>query len=109
MRVRVQELLKCRLQAQGGKKPAPGHVNSMADVRAGRALFNGPIDVMKHVLRHEGGALGLFRGLLPTLAREVPGNAAYFGAYEWLKREFAAAQASVLLHSAFVGGGTGAC
>ena len=51
---------------------------------------------MKHVLRHEGGALGLFRGLLPTLAREVPGNAAYFGVYEWLKRKFAAAQVRAL-------------
>ena len=81
--------------------PRAAYLPGGEQVSGGRALFNGPIDVMTHVLRDKGGALGL--------AREVPGNAAYFGAYEWLKREFAAAQASVLLHSAFVGGGTGAC
>lgn len=69
------ELLKCRLQAQGGARPPPGAAYTAADVRAGRALFNGPLQVMRSVLAHEGGVLGLYRGLGATLLREAPGNA----------------------------------
>lgn len=47
------------------------------------------MDVARHVLKSEGGARGLFKGLAPTLAREVPGNAAMFGVYELLKQKFA--------------------
>ena len=47
--------------------------------------YGGPIDVAKHVLS-EAGARGLFKGLVPTLAREVPGNAAMFGVYEAVKQ-----------------------
>ncbi|KVH95202.1 Mitochondrial carrier domain-containing protein [Cynara cardunculus var. scolymus] len=50
---------------------------------------SGPMDVAEQVLRSEGGARGLFKGLFPTLAREVPGNAAMFGVYEALKQYFA--------------------
>jgi solute carrier family 25 carnitine/acylcarnitine transporter 20/29 len=51
--------------------------------------YNGPLDVARHVLRSEGGMLGLFKGLTPTLLREVPGNAAMFGAYEATKQYIA--------------------
>ncbi|KAG8495848.1 hypothetical protein CXB51_007705 [Gossypium anomalum] len=51
--------------------------------------YGGPMDVAKQVLRSEGGARGLFKGLVPTLAREVPGNAAMFGVYEALKQYMA--------------------
>lgn len=47
------------------------------------------MDVARHVLRTEGGVRGLFKGLVPTLAREVPGNAAMFGVYEALKQYMA--------------------
>ncbi|GAB4822207.1 hypothetical protein N2152v2_009253 [Parachlorella kessleri] len=83
------ELLKCRLQAQAGKQPPPGKVYTLAEIQAGEALFKGPLGVMGNVLRHEGGVLGLFRGLMPTLLREVPGNAAYFGLYDLSKRQLA--------------------
>ena len=69
------ELLKCRLQAQGSSLPPPGAVYSLEEIRAGKALFRGPVQVMQHVLRYEGGPLALFRGFVPTLLREVPGNA----------------------------------
>lgn len=51
--------------------------------------YAGPMDVAKHVLKSEGGLRGLYKGLVPTLAREVPGNAAMFGVYEALKQYFA--------------------
>lgn len=35
----------------------------------------------------EGGLRGIYKGLVPTLAREVPGNALMFGAYEALKQK----------------------
>lgn len=54
--------------------------------------YKGPIDVVRHVWRSEGGPRGLFRGLTPTLAREVPGNAVMFGIYEIAKLKLAAAQ-----------------
>lgn len=54
--------------------------------------YKGPVDVVKHVWRSEGGPRGLFRGLTPTLAREVPGNAVMFGVYEIAKRRLAQAQ-----------------
>ena len=67
------ELVKCRLQAQiGATAPAAG----------APALFTGPLDVISRTIRAEGIA-GLFRGNMSTLAREVPGNMAWFGAYEY--------------------------
>lgn len=47
------------------------------------------MDVARHVLRSEGGARGLFKGLVPTLAREVPGNATMFGVYQGVKQYLA--------------------
>ncbi|CAL9093088.1 unnamed protein product [Musa textilis] len=77
------ELIKCRLQAQ----------SALADSTAssGAAKYGGPIDVAKHVVR-EAGFRGLYKGLVPTLARETPGNAAMFGVYEALKQYFAGGQ-----------------
>lgn len=48
--------------------------------------YGGPMDVARHVLKSEGGVVGLFKGLVPTLAREVPGNAIMFGVYEGFKQ-----------------------
>ncbi|OVA01247.1 Mitochondrial substrate/solute carrier [Macleaya cordata] len=78
------ELIKCRLQAQ----------SALADssLSAGAPKYSGPIDVARQVLRSEGGARGLFKGLVPTLAREVPGNAAMFGVYEAFKQYLAGGQ-----------------
>uniref|UniRef100_J3N550 Mitochondrial carnitine/acylcarnitine carrier-like protein n=1 Tax=Oryza brachyantha TaxID=4533 RepID=J3N550_ORYBR len=78
------ELIKCRLQAQSAL--------AAAAPAAAAAPYGGPIDVAKHVLRSEGGAGGLFKGLLPTLAREVPGNALMFGVYEAIKQYLAGGQ-----------------
>lgn len=46
------------------------------------------MDVARHVIQ-SAGVKGLFKGLVPTLAREVPGNAAMFGVYEALKKYLA--------------------
>ncbi|KAM7258379.1 hypothetical protein ACFE04_014120 [Oxalis oulophora] len=73
------ELIKCRLQAQ-----SPSSVSASQAMAAVR--YAGPMDVARHVLKVEGGIKGLFKGLGPTLAREVPGNAAMFGVYEATKQ-----------------------
>ena len=93
---------ECRLQAQ----------SALADVgSSGVAVkYGGPMDVAKHVLR-SAGMKGLFKGLVPTMAREIPGNAAMFGVYEGLKQYIAGGQdtsklgrGSLMLAGGFAGG-----
>ncbi|XP_048131716.1 mitochondrial carnitine/acylcarnitine carrier-like protein isoform X1 [Rhodamnia argentea] len=79
------ELIKCRLQAQSALASA-GSTTTVA------VKYGGPMDVARHVLRSEGGTRGLFKGLVPTMAREVPGNAAMFGVYEAIKQYLAGGQ-----------------
>lgn len=47
--------------------------------------LNGSIDAAKHILR-TGGLKSLFKGSIVTLARDGPGSALYFAAYEYIKR-----------------------
>lgn len=74
------ELIKCRLQAQSALAGAGSATLAVK--------YGGPMDVARHVLS-EAGVRGLFKGLVPTLAREVPGNAAMFGVYEAVKQYIA--------------------
>jgi hypothetical protein len=60
------ELLKCRVQNQ-----PPGAIRK----------YNGVFDCGVKVVRSEG-PRALFNGLSATLAREVPGNACWFGMYD---------------------------
>jgi solute carrier family 25 carnitine/acylcarnitine transporter 20/29 len=61
------ELVKCKLQAQSALMAA----GTTTNVATQQQLYRGPIDVVKQVLRNEGGVLGMFKGLTPTLLREV--------------------------------------
>lgn len=74
------ELIKCRLQAQSA---LAGAGTATVAVK-----YGGPMDVARHVIS-EAGVRGLFKGLVPTLGREVPGNAAMFGVYEAVKQYLA--------------------
>ncbi|KAG0032672.1 carnitine transporter [Podila clonocystis] len=49
--------------------------------------YDGPVAVAR-VLYQEGGLPSIFRGTGATLLRDGPGYAAYFGAYELIKRAF---------------------
>ncbi|KAL8038310.1 hypothetical protein ABFX02_11G098600 [Erythranthe guttata] len=91
------ELIKCRLQAQSAlattaEATVAGAAAAAATATAAAVKYGGPMDVARHVLRSEGGARGLFKGLMPTFAREVPGNAAMFGVYEAFKQYLAGGQ-----------------
>ncbi|CAM6120412.1 unnamed protein product [Calypogeia fissa] len=106
------ELVKCRLQAQSalaaaatagvsvqaspalamaGSRAAavaaanPGAVGTVT-AAAEMIKYTGPMDVARHVLKYERGVRGLFKGMVPTMLREVPGNAALFGSYEATKQ-----------------------
>lgn len=90
------ELVKCRLQAQSAlattvEAPILAGVGAAGGTSAVKAAvqYSGPFDVARHVLKSEGGLVGLYKGLTPTLMREVPGNAAMFGAYEATKQYLA--------------------
>eukprot|EP00898_Chlorokybus_atmophyticus_P008291 jgi/Chlat1/8463/Chrsp80S07861 len=106
------ELVKCRLQAQSALAAPVALEAGLAGGAATMAapLYNGPMDVAKQVFMHEGGMRGLYRGMVPTLLREVPGNAAMFGCYEAAKRTIAGgsdtsglSQGSLLAAGGFAG------
>ena len=66
------ELVKCRLQAM-----------REAEAAKGRQPPNiGPLKLTRDILRSEG-VPGLFHGLRPTFAREMPGYFCFFFAYEF--------------------------
>jgi solute carrier family 25 carnitine/acylcarnitine transporter 20/29 len=69
------ERVKVILQVQGQKKLAPGE----------KPKYSGGVDVVRQLYR-EGGVRSVFRGSVATLARDGPGSAAYFAAYEYIKR-----------------------
>ncbi|CAK7265103.1 carnitine transporter [Sporothrix epigloea] len=69
------ERVKVMLQVQGQKVLAPGE----------KPQYNGALDVVRHLYK-EGGIRSVFRGSVATLARDGPGSAAYFAAYEYIKQ-----------------------
>ncbi|XP_062844720.1 solute carrier family 25 member 15b [Trichomycterus rosablanca] len=71
------ELVKCRLQVMN-EMVASGKISS---------AHNSVWTVIRGVMKSEGPA-GFFRGLTPTIAREVPGYFCFFGAYELCRSFF---------------------
>jgi solute carrier family 25 carnitine/acylcarnitine transporter 20/29 len=69
------ERVKCLMQAQ---------TNEIALGRT--ALYNSSLDCAKQLYR-EGGLRNIFQGSIATAARDIPGNAAYFGTYELARRQ----------------------
>ncbi|CDO73194.1 hypothetical protein BN946_scf185007.g249 [Trametes cinnabarina] len=59
----------------------------------GGPQYSGVFDVVKHLYR-EGGLRSVFRGSAATVARDGPGSAAYFAAYEVTKKLLTPAGAS---------------
>jgi solute carrier family 25 carnitine/acylcarnitine transporter 20/29 len=68
------ERVKVILQVQS-QKLQPGE----------KPRYSGGVDVVRQLYR-EGGVRSVFRGSAATLARDGPGSAAYFAAYEYIKR-----------------------
>lgn len=69
------ERVKVLLQIQGQRQLAPGE----------KPRYAGGFDVVRQLYR-EGGIRSVYRGSAMTLARDGPGSAAYFAAYEYIKR-----------------------
>ncbi|KHN95722.1 Mitochondrial carrier domain protein [Metarhizium album ARSEF 1941] len=69
------ERVKVILQVQGQRRLAPGQ----------KPKYTGGLDVARQLYR-DGGLRSVFRGSAATLARDGPGSAAYFAAYEYIKR-----------------------
>ncbi|RDI81463.1 hypothetical protein Vi05172_g8601 [Venturia inaequalis] len=70
------ERVKVLLQIQGQKQLAPGE----------KPKYSGSFDCGKQLYK-EGGIKSVYRGTFMTLARDGPGSAAYFAAYEVVKRK----------------------
>ena len=84
----IKDILSSQAQSGSEAKAEPG--------KSAKVYYKGPLDVARKVLATEGGVTGLYKGLVPTLLREVPGNALMFGSYEYLKRK--ARQIQVAIH-----------
>lgn len=69
------ERIKCLLQVQANELE-----------KGGKARYSGMLDCAKQVLK-EGGLRSLYKGTWATLARDIPGTVAYFGAYELTKKK----------------------
>jgi solute carrier family 25 carnitine/acylcarnitine transporter 20/29 len=50
-----------------------------------KALYAGPIDCAKKIY-HVNGVPGLFKGMVPTILREIPAYASFYGVFEFMKR-----------------------
>jgi len=74
------ERIKCLLQVQANEVE-----------KGGKARYTGMLDCARQVLK-EGGMASLYKGTVATLARDIPGTIAYFGMYEFAKREMMKAQ-----------------
>eukprot|EP00009_Paramoeba_aestuarina_P001544 CAMPEP_0201515114 /NCGR_PEP_ID=MMETSP0161_2-20130828/6766_1 /ASSEMBLY_ACC=CAM_ASM_000251 /TAXON_ID=180227 /ORGANISM="Neoparamoeba aestuarina, Strain SoJaBio B1-5/56/2" /LENGTH=292 /DNA_ID=CAMNT_0047911847 /DNA_START=250 /DNA_END=1128 /DNA_ORIENTATION=- len=72
------ELLKVRLQAQGGMKGTPGY----------KPIYNGNIDCIKKTVRAQG-ISGLYKGMYGCLLREIPAYGFCFLSYEVIQRSLA--------------------
>jgi solute carrier family 25 (mitochondrial carnitine/acylcarnitine transporter), member 20/29 len=77
------ERVKVLLQIQGQQALKPGE----------RPKYSGGVDVVRQLYR-SGGVRSVFRGSVMTLARDGPGSAAYFAAYESVKRALTPKDAS---------------
>lgn len=78
------ELIKCRLQATRELLES--------GVLKADQVERGPVRVTMGVFKRDG-LRGFFRGLTPTLFREVPGNFFFFGGYEFTRQLLAPADA----------------
>ncbi|GAA5984503.1 hypothetical protein JCM11641_007004 [Rhodosporidiobolus odoratus] len=54
--------------------------------QGGQQLYSGPLDAVRK-LYSQGGLRSIYRGTTATLARDGPGSAAYFVAYEYVKKK----------------------
>jgi len=69
------ERIKCLLQVQANEVE-----------KGGKARYSGMTDCARQILK-EGGIQSLYKGTVATLARDIPGTVAYFGMYEFAKKE----------------------
>lgn len=83
---RVKVLLQIQGQSSGPKK------------------YNGGFDVVRQLYK-EGGIRSVFRGSAATLARDGPGSAAYFAAYEYTKKALTPADSKDLSLPAIMAAG----
>ncbi|KAJ8922682.1 hypothetical protein NQ315_007714 [Exocentrus adspersus] len=68
------ELIKCKLQAMH-------ETNKQLEAAGKKFETVGPFKLTAQIMKTEG-PVGLFRGLVPTLVREMPGYFCFFGGYE---------------------------
>lgn len=96
------ELIKCKLQAMH-------ETNKQLEAQGKKVTYIGPGQLTAKIIRLDG-IRGLFKGLTPTIVREMPGYFFFFGAYEGTRELFRKPnqkKEDIGLLKTMVAGGTG--
>eukprot|EP01133_Synstelium_polycarpum_P020428 gene20428-24512_t len=80
-----RDLIKSKLQVQSRNSSLLATVTTKGGAPP-REVYKGPIDCIRQIVNRNG-VLGLFRGIRPTLCRDIPGDMMYFSVYEFMKRK----------------------
>jgi len=109
------ELAKCKLQMQSQHQSKNPQVSLTRPYILHQRLhnhhtFSGPVDCLKAVYRQEG-YIGLNRGMLGLIVREVPAIGTYFACYEWFQKLYRDNMAvdQCPLSFLFLAGGSAGC
>ena len=76
--------MKTRLQSAANANSSAGGTVALSTQQAASAQGQSMYSVVRHVLRTEH-VTGLWRGIVPSVARTVPGVGLYFSSLHWLK------------------------
>lgn len=83
------ELIKLKMQVQGiGMELTTPMMASVLHSKANSA-YRGPWVTTKAIYRQQGIRRGLMKGFVPTLCREGPSFAVYFGSYDFIRQRIA--------------------
>ncbi|GAM20206.1 hypothetical protein SAMD00019534_033810 [Acytostelium subglobosum LB1] len=101
-----RDLIKSKLQVQSRNTTLLSTVSTKGTPP--REYYTGPIDVIRQIIKKDG-ILGMFKGLRPTLLRDIPGDMVYFTMYEFMKRRLTTMAESPETFPAWVAIGAGGC
>lgn len=83
------ELIKLKMQVQGIGMELNSPIMASVLSKTSQSSYVGPWKTTKHIYRQDGIIRGLMKGFVPTLCREGPSFAVYFGSYDFIRQRIA--------------------